>query len=68
MQHDPSDSPERASVSLADCRVEGIGFNFEVVFCRSDDPRHCRNAMSFGNDFVCLHPQRQEILARSKGR
>jgi hypothetical protein len=47
---------------LCRARISGIA---EYAHCLVDRPERCRHALSFGFGFLCINPQRQEIIART---
>jgi hypothetical protein len=49
----------------AKCRVEVIGFQTRSLWCLVLSPRACRFAQPFAGRFLCCHPERERILART---
>lgn len=35
-------------------------------YCLEANPIGCKRALSFGSSYLCLHPQRHEIVARTE--
>ncbi|HOW80885.1 MAG TPA: hypothetical protein PK406_15695 [Verrucomicrobiota bacterium] len=46
------------------CRAKLAGFG-DYTDCLVEHPIHCPHALSFGELFLCLHPQREEIVRRT---
>jgi hypothetical protein len=53
-------------VDINTCRVRrACG---ELADCLAENPQCCQYAMSFGFGFLCRHPDRLEILAKSEAK
>jgi hypothetical protein len=48
----------------SECRVEGLSNNFAV--CLVEKPRMCPHVLPFGRGYLCKHPKRAEIIARTE--
>ena len=47
------------------CRAKESGFG-AYCDCLVSFPFECKHALHFGSGVLCLHPQRREIVARTK--
>ena len=56
---------ERTLPDVAVCRAKASGFA-DYADCLVDRPHYCRYVFGFGSYFHCLHPDRAEIIARTK--
>ena len=52
---------------VPDCRVRRSSVG-NYVECLEDRSLRCADAISFGNDFLCLHPERETMIARTEAR
>jgi hypothetical protein len=50
---------------LAICRARRAGFG-DYVVCLVPLPVECEYALPFGYEYFCLHPEHEEIIARTK--
>jgi hypothetical protein len=50
----------------AQCRGEAIGYEVRSVWCLVRWPRPCRFSQPFADGFLCCHPQRERIVARTR--
>ena len=57
--------PQRKLPDVAICRAQPAGFG-DYVKCLVHFPVECEYALSFGYEYFCLHPQRADIIARTK--
>jgi hypothetical protein len=57
--------PERTLPDPAVCRAKLAGFG-DYADCLVDAPFECRYVLGFGFHYHCLHPERAEIIARTK--
>jgi hypothetical protein len=57
--------PERTLPDIALCHAKASGFA-DYADCLVDRPYHCRYVFGFGSYFHCLHPERAEIIARTR--
>ena len=57
--------PKRTLPDFAICRAKPSGFA-DYADCLVDSPDDCRYALPFGNYYHCLHPDRADIIARTK--
>jgi len=58
---------EGALPSPDTCRAKAAGFS-DYADCLVERPARCGYALSFGDGFFCLHPQRNEIAMRTSHR
>jgi hypothetical protein len=66
MSPTPSEpKPERKLPDPAICRAKHAGFG-DYADCLVEYPYQCAYALHFGQDFFCQHPQRADIIARTK--
>ena len=63
----PEPKPARTFPDVAICRAKPSGFG-DYADCLVDDPRSCRYALSFGDGYLCRHPKRAEIVARTEAK
>ena len=63
MSTDPS--PDRRFPS-AECKASAIDNVTTFARCEVQEPVHCRYTLSFPYTRLCLHPQSQEIVERTK--
>jgi hypothetical protein len=62
---DAGSNPTRKLPDAAICqarRADGPG----MVFCLVDEPGDCKHAQRFDEAWYCLHPEREDIIARTK--
>jgi hypothetical protein len=57
--------PALGAPDFDNCRARSLGFS-DIVFCLKEDPRNCIYSLRFDTSFFCIHPQRLEIVARTK--
>jgi hypothetical protein len=57
--------PERQLPDPAICRAKPAGWG-DYADCLVDGPYLCRFALPFGFRYLCLHPERAAIIARTK--
>ena len=57
--------PARTLPDVAICRAGHAGFG-DYADCLVDAPSDCPYALSFGFHYFCRHPEREEIIARTK--
>jgi hypothetical protein len=50
---------------LPACRAKPAGFG-DYVDCLVARPGRCRFALAFGEGYLCRHPARHEIVARTR--
>jgi hypothetical protein len=55
----------RKLADAAICRARHAGFG-NYVDCLVDLPTECKYALSFGYGYFCKHPERDQIVARTK--
>ena len=58
-------APSRSEPDLDSCRAKVAGFG-DYVDCQVLNPAACIHALSFAEGHLCLHPERNEIVARTK--
>jgi hypothetical protein len=49
----------------AKCRAEEFGFKVRSAWCLVKSPKRCSFAVPFAGGFICCHPQRERIVART---
>jgi len=59
--------PERKLPDPAICRAKRAGFG-DYADCLVHLPVECGYALRFGEGYFCQHPQRADIIARTKIR
>jgi hypothetical protein len=47
------------------CRGVRFGLGNDIVYCLTAEAHTCGFALRFGSSFLCLHPKRGEIAART---
>ncbi len=63
--NEPVGEPTWRVPDIANCRAVRFGLNDDIVYCLRDNARSCGYALAFGRSFLCLHPKRGEIVART---
>jgi len=58
-------NPQRKLPDVAICRAQPAGFG-DYVKCLVHFPVECEYALSFGYGYFCKHPERDQIVARTK--
>lgn len=61
----PRNWPKSKSPDLAKCRAKLAGFE-NYTDCLVKFGAVCEHAMSFGHGYFCRHPERDQIIARTK--
>jgi len=62
---DEQQTPPRTLPDAAICRVENI-VPCKLFGCLVTAPSSCPHALPFGKGYFCLHPEREQIAARTK--
>ena len=65
----PSVTPKDTADSLplpASCRARAVGDITDFSECLTEQPASCAHGIPFGESRFCQHPQRQEIVARTR--
>jgi len=57
--------PHRRLPDVDICRANHARFG-DYADCLVPHPTDCRFALSFGDDYLCQHANRKEIIARTK--
>ena len=63
----PEPKPARTLPDVAICRARHSGFG-GYADCLVDAPSSSRYALSFGNGYFCLNPEREEIVVRTEAK
>ncbi len=48
------------------CRAESILLGRDAAWCLTNPRRACSYALPFGSSFLCVHPDRDVIVARTR--
>jgi hypothetical protein len=62
--HESKISTARVLPDPTVCRAKSAGFG-DYADCLVEHPLQCRCALRLGDGFLCLHPQRNEIVMRT---
>lgn len=57
----------RGAPNLPSCRAKPAGFG-DYVDCLAARPEQCLFALAFGEGYLCQHPARRDIVARTRDR
>lgn len=60
----PSNRNQRMPPNLQNCRAKLAGFG-DYVDCLVARPGQCLFALAFGEGYLCRHPTRHDIVART---
>jgi hypothetical protein len=52
----------------AQCRARFIHIEHRAAWCLCNEGPRCRFSLSFGASFLCEHPERERIIARTLGQ
>ena len=63
----PGPKLARTLPDVAICRARHSGFG-DNARCLVDAPRSCRYGLTFGGIYLCLSPEREEIVARTEAK
>jgi len=68
--HETPISPDRVEARGvpfgAICRAKALSGNVEIAACLVREPQYCPYAWRYGWDWICTHPRRREIVARTQ--